>query len=455
MMKSRFKVITALLSVVLLLSAFASCGKKGGEGTDTREPTPVEEKDYVAELKLNMNSETLKQVVTVHTYVDGDTTHFNVPSSVVPGGILKARYLAVNTPESTGKIEEWGKKASNFTKEKLSSATSILIESDDGKWNVDSTSSRRILVWVWYKPSEDADYRNLNVEILQNGLAVASNSANNRYGSTCVAAIAQASAQKLYVHSGEKDPDFYYGDAKELTLKELRCNVADYNGVKVAFEGIVTKNFNNTAYVEAYDDETGLYYGMTVYYGFNLNGDGLKALNVGNLTRVVGTVQFYETGGTWQVSGLTYRQLKPNDPNNVQMISSGHEASYKLTDAKTLLTGKVSVDLPGEEDSVVTKEFSYGELALSTSVRMENLRVTGLYTTNNPESSSNGAISITCTAEDGTEITVRTEVLRDAGGNIVKQDAFEGKTINVRGLVDYFNGSYQVKVFALGDITIQ
>ena len=84
-------------------------------------------RDFASEVKLNMRSETVKQAVTVHSFVDGDTTHFNVPESMVESGILKARYLAINTPESTGKIEEWGKKASKFTREKLSQATSIII----------------------------------------------------------------------------------------------------------------------------------------------------------------------------------------------------------------------------------------------------------------------------------------------------------------------------------------
>ena len=96
-------------------------------------------RDFASEVKLNMRSDTLKQEVSVHGFVDGDTTHFNVPTSVVDTGILKARYLAINTPESTGKIEEWGKKASNFTREKLSGATSIIIESDNSTWNLDST----------------------------------------------------------------------------------------------------------------------------------------------------------------------------------------------------------------------------------------------------------------------------------------------------------------------------
>ena len=131
--------------------------------------------------------------VTVKTYIDGDTTHFYVPTSVSENGLLKARYLAVNTPESTGKIEEYGKKASNFTKEKLSQATSIIIESDNSTWNPDSTGDR-YLVWVWYKTADMEEYRNLNVEILQNGLAIANNSSNNQYGRFCSSAIDQAKA---------------------------------------------------------------------------------------------------------------------------------------------------------------------------------------------------------------------------------------------------------------------
>ena len=78
----------------------------------------------------------------------------------------------------------------------------------------------------------------------------------------------QAKAYKLNAFSGEKDPDFYYGEAIELTLKELRTNIDAYNGVKVAFKGIITKNNSNTIYIEDYDSETDMYYGMTAPRGW-------------------------------------------------------------------------------------------------------------------------------------------------------------------------------------------
>ena len=163
------------LFVALLLCSLTGCAEVPPQPSDpitetTTVPT-VENKDYAGSLELDMDSATLKQEVTVKLFIDGDTTHFHVPASVNKTGVLKARYLSINTPESTGKIEEYGKKASAFTKEKLSSAASIVLESESDRWNYDGNG--RYLVWVWYKPTADAEYRNLNIELLQNGLAPA------------------------------------------------------------------------------------------------------------------------------------------------------------------------------------------------------------------------------------------------------------------------------------------
>ena len=438
-MKKLIKWTSLLLAMILTFSFLASCGEETPE-----EPVHT---DFAAEVKLDMTSDTLKQQVTVKSYVDGDTTHFYVPEDVMAGGVFKARYLAINTPESTGKIEEWGKAASNFTKEKLAGAVSIILESDDGKWNADSTGGR-YLVWVWYQTEEGGEYRNLNIEILQNGLAIASNSANNRYGEICMKAISQAKTEKLHVYSGAKDPNFPYGEATELTLKELRTHVTEYNGAKVAFEGVVTKNHNNSVYIEEYDPETDLYYGMTVYYGYALNGTGLEILSVGNRVRIVGTVQYYETGDAYQVSGLEYSPMRPTDPNNIQKLGEGYAPAYRAVSADDFLTKKVSIAL---EDEV--GEFDFAALALYTSVEMRDLRVKSVYTTDNEESSQNGAMTITCEA-DGKTITVRTAVLWDENGKKITDDLFENATIDVKGLVDYYDGEYQIKVFSIDDITL-
>ena len=446
MMGAVRKLFALTLVLCLMMGVMVGCGENP-QTTDPSGSSNAQVVDYAAQLKLNMNSSTLKQEATVKTYVDGDTVHFNVPEAVMPGGVLKARFLAVNTPESTGKIEEYGKAASNFTKEKLQNAVSIILESDNDSWNADSTGGR-FLVWVWYKTADMDDYRNLNIEILQNGLAIASNSGGNIYGDIALAAIAQAKDQKLNVHSGQKDPDFFYGEAVELDLKELRSNVEQYSGMKVAFNGIVTVNSNNSVYVEVYDSETDMYYGMSVYYGYGLNGDGVQILNVGNEVRIVGTVQYYETGGTWQISGLTYRSMKPNDPSNIQKLSDGHQPAYVLTDPARFVSGTVDVVV----DETVTT-LPYAQLAMSTSLQMTGLYVKDVYTTNNEESSSNGAMTLTCEVNDVT-ICVRTVVLLDENGNLITADAYLGKTIDVRGIVDYFDGEYQIKVFSRNDIIV-
>lgn len=452
------RLLTIALCLALLLSLIG-CSKTEAPAPTAEAPSeaaalasegaaaPLEEIDYAGQLQLDMSSSTAKAEVTVKQFIDGDTTHFFVPTSVMEHGVLKGRYLAINTPESTGKIEEFGKAASRFTKEKLSGAVSIIIESETETWDPDSTGSR-YLCWVWYKPAGSDTYRNLNVEILQNGLAIASNAAGNRYGEICMAAINQAKGLKLNIYSGQKDPDFYYGGAVELTLKELRTNIEAYNGMKVAFNGVVTMNNNNTVYVEDYDPETEMYYGMAVYYGFGLNGQGLDILSLGNEVRIVGSLQYYEAGGTYQVSDLSYRLMKPDDPNNIQMLSQGHAPAFPEVDPEVFAGGVVEVLV--EEQPV---SFPYAQLAMNSSISMKGLHVYDVYTTANEDSASKGAMTLYC-SYGSTMISVRTIVLYDENGELVTKDRYLGKTIDVSGIVDFFSGTYQIKVFNTNDIIV-
>lgn len=436
-----------MIVVCLFLTA---CGSETAPTeSETQAPsTPAEKLDYAVAIQPDMSSDTAKQTVTVKTFIDGDTVHFHVPDDVMEDGVLKARFLAINTPESTGKIEEYGRAASNFTRERLSAATSILIESESADWNPDSTGDR-YLVWVWYKTANADLYRNLNIEILQNGLARANSAAGNRYGTTCVAAIDQAKREKLNLYSGEPDPDYYYGEAVELTLKELRTNIEDYAGMKVAFNGVITTNSGTQGiYVEDFDPETGLYSGIYIYYGHGLNGTGLDILSVGNLVRIVGTVQYYEGGGTWQVSDLNYRMMQPDDPGNIQKIDEGQSPAWVLTNPETFVNGFVSVLT---EDKTV--EMPYAQLVLGTSVEMKGLKVLDIHTTNNEGSSSNGAMTLLCEA-DGIPVTVRTAVLLDESGTRITAETYLGKIIDVKGIVDLFDGAYQIKVFTAKNITI-
>lgn len=438
------KAVLRLLSLLLVLCLLTGC-QPAAPG-ETSSPDSTQTVDYAASVKLNKNSSYKQEEVTVKLFIDGDTVHFN--SKQIPGGVLKARFLGVNTPESTGKIEEYGKTAAAFTKEKLEAAESIIVESDTANWDADSTGGR-YLVWIWYKPKNAADYRNLNVELLQEGLAIASSSANNRYGSTCMSAIDQAKQQKLHVYSGKKDPNFFYGSAIEMDLKELRTNIAAYSGQKVAFTGVVTMHYNNGIYVEQYDPETNMYYGMYAYYGFNFSG--MHLIKVGSEVRLAGNVS--EFNGSWQVSGMTYSDFLATD-DDVKQLSEGHSPAFVLTDPATFVNGKVdvtSVDPETEEET--TKAYDYAELAMGTSVEMKDLYVKKVYTTQSDNDNSDGAMTLTCEA-NGVTVTVRTIVLTDDSGNIITQDAYKGKTIDVKGIVDCFNGEYQIKVVGANYISV-
>ena len=123
------------LALLMLLLSFAACTPdNGGEDAPKKEHV-----DYVAQTKLDETSTSRKITAEVKSYIDGDTTHFYVETSAeFPDGVVKARYLAIDTPESTGRLEEWGKAASAFTKETLKNAAAILLESDDENWNKDN-----------------------------------------------------------------------------------------------------------------------------------------------------------------------------------------------------------------------------------------------------------------------------------------------------------------------------
>ena len=163
-------------------------------------------------------------------------------------------------------------------------------------------------------------------------------------------------------------------------------------------------------------------------------------------------MQYYEAGASYQISGIIYNVRKPDDPNNSKLLSEGNSPSYVETDPATFANGKVNI-VVNEDGEEVSKEYAYAELALGTTVSMKNLVVTDVYTTDNEDSSQKGAMTLTCKV-NGVTVSVRTSVFRDASGNIITEEYFMGKTIDVYGVVDSFNGEYQVRVTTLNDVTV-
>lgn len=477
------KLLILLMAIVMLAGCFTACGdtppdsgsqssteastesSKADNTTDNGGDDEPEFIDYAAQLKFDPNSGKKWAYVTVKSYIDGDTTHFYIDHDEIPEGYVKARYLGINTPESTGVIEPWGKRASNYTKTQLQKAekikNGIIVESDTATWDLDSTGERTLL-WIWYKTTEDGEYRNLNIEILQQGLAFGSGTTSNTYSKYTSEALYQATSQKLLVFNKKlKDPDYYYGDAYNLTLKELKANIKKYEGKLVKFEAVVAKKSGYTFYVEEYDAQNDMYFGMQVFAGAGC--PIMDRFAIGNRVSLVGTLQYWENGGTYQLSNLQYDILFPDDESGCRVLETGLEASYREGDVNTILNGKIKletyVEREDENGEIVeelqTVEFDYGELAIHSTIKLSNLTVTEVYTTN-ADTASKGALTITCRDVNGKTIEIRTasKLIRDDDTVVVASDFPVGTVISVKGIVDLYN-EYQVKVFNIVDIIIE
>ncbi len=172
---------------------------------------------------------------------------------------------------------------------------------------------------------------------------------------------------------------------------------------------------------------------------------------------IVGNVQYYETGGTYQISDIKCNPMRPDDPESIKLVSEGHKGAYAEVSVKDLLDGKVNIDVTKvDEDgneSIETKTFDRGFITMHGSASLKNLTIKRIYTTNNEDSKNHGALSITCEDAAGNEIILRTIVLKDENGKTITADKFPvGSVIDAKGVVDVFDGEYQLKIFSVNDI---
>ena len=131
-----------------------------------------------------------------------------------------------------------------------------------------------------------------------------------------------------------------------------------------------------------------------------------------------------------------------------------YNPAYVETTAEKFYS-KVKVEVPvydeeTEETTTKLEEFSYTALGLYGSISMKNLKVKSIYVTDSGD--SKGAMTLTCEV-DGKTIEVRTEVLKE-NGEVVTKDRFLNKTIDVKGVIDCFNGKDQIRVFTFDDIIV-
>jgi endonuclease YncB( thermonuclease family) len=159
--------------------------------------------------------------VTLRSTTDGDTARFNVGNTNIA-----LRFLGINTPESTGRIEPWGNEASAFTKEKLMGATRIVLINDVSLFGLTDSAGSRYLGFVWYQPQANADFRLLNLELVeqaysQNLLFVQSTITPYFDAFKAGGEYAQRTGARIY--GSRNDPSFDYTDTVyDVSIRFIR-----------------------------------------------------------------------------------------------------------------------------------------------------------------------------------------------------------------------------------------
>lgn len=286
--------------------------------------------DYVA--KTTISTQNWKEssyltdgtgIVTLKQSVDGDTAHFYAGST---NRVIEGRFNGVDTPESTGIIEPWGKAAAKFTEETLLNAKTIILETErtDGQTGPQSDTTGRYLVWVWTstRPIEEEDgsqLRLLNLELVQNGYSPSKGASGSVYQDVFLDADAQAQKFKLHIWSDEEDPNYYYGEAQITNMQAVFSDPSKYLGAKVYVEGVITRTMGTNAYMqESFEQEDGsvkVYgaYIFTMYKQYSI-------LAKGNRVGVIGIVA--EHYGSYQLVDVKYNELLPTK-DDMKLLDSG------------------------------------------------------------------------------------------------------------------------------------
>lgn len=280
MKKALFLVLPLLLGAGLVAcgeqpssSATSEVSSAISSGADTREGFIDYAHNGSVKLGLDYKSRDFfvdgVEQVSLYNTIDGDTAHFKNGS----GATIKSRFFGIDTPESTGKIQPYGKKASKYTSGLLELADkngTIVVssaQSEYGTPNPDSTGSRYVsLIWINTEKknaSLDELYL-LNLMVVQEGLSWVKNVGDMpQYTDTFYAAEQQAKSFKLNLHSGEDDPDMPKGGYVPVSLLELKEAfiagieahkkgqeyVNPFDNTKVRVQGTVNGYSNNTLYL--------------------------------------------------------------------------------------------------------------------------------------------------------------------------------------------------------------
>lgn len=290
------KIFPKLFTLVLTIGMLTGCGPTSSP-TDAPTETPTSTEtpsgpsmddfiDYVhddsrAKLHLDYKDENGESrdfftdgvgQVELRNAIDGDTAHFDAINSTT-SKYIKTRFYGIDTPESTGQIQLWGKSASKFTSEKLKNAAengTIVLSSPAQTYSepqVDSTGSRYLgLVWI-NETVKNADYQDLvllNLWVVQEGFS-ATKSVDKvpEYADVFFDADRQAQAFELHIWSDDIDPNYNYGDYEPCSIIAIKDEERwskekgyenPYYDANVHIEATVVGYSDHIIYVQEYYD---------------------------------------------------------------------------------------------------------------------------------------------------------------------------------------------------------
>jgi len=242
---------------------------------------------------------------------DGDTANFEVSGY---SETVKLRFLGINTPESTAKVEPWGKKASLFVKHILETAHTVVLINDVPVFGQRDNAGNRFLGFIWYKATAEADFRLLNLEIVEQcfsrNFLFETNSTICDYRAQFEAAEAHGLECGYRVY-GTPDPDYDYSDnVAEPTIRYLRDHYDEYgiteggsSGKQLIISGLVVGQMGDSMVmrdITDVDEDTGEYCSMYAYAGYN--SSLASVVSVGDVIKIYARATMYN--GNIQLSDL-------------------------------------------------------------------------------------------------------------------------------------------------------
>lgn len=304
-------------------------------------------------------------------HTDGDTFTVKLKKE---GTNEVIRFHSVDTPESTGGVEKWGKAASLFVEKQIKPTTQLVLEATATSAEKDSYGSR-YLGYVWYRDSETEEFKNLNLELVENGFSENTGSPTSKFPYNSYFDKAQAAAQRIKLRIwSDKDDPLYSEDPVETSIKEIYDNLEEFyndeynSGAKVKFTACLTSltlsaTGTYTFTAVDYNRETGETYSIAVYAGYTSSSG--SRMKIGHLYKIVGTLQKHSNN--LQVSGVKFDSIfGENQPN---VYSNPIQKNYYLTFSNDEAFIANYSDTLYSEATVVSSETEGGVLTVTATAK--------------------------------------------------------------------------------------